>query len=76
VGIVDQLQDTTVDLVLAGHTHRIANFMVGRIPVAEGLNAGASYSVAQLMVQGGDVTWVGAATRLAKNLGVAQRADV
>ncbi len=76
VSITEALQDTTVDLVLAGHTHRIANFMVGRIPVAEGLNAGASYSVAQLMVQGGDVQWVGAATRVAKNLGVAQRADV
>jgi 2',3'-cyclic-nucleotide 2'-phosphodiesterase (5'-nucleotidase family) len=76
IDIVNQLQDTTVDLVLAGHTHRIANTMVGHIPVAEGLNAGASYSVAQLMVQGGDVVWTGAATRLAKNLGVASRADV
>jgi 2',3'-cyclic-nucleotide 2'-phosphodiesterase (5'-nucleotidase family) len=76
VPITEALQDTTVDLVLAGHTHRIANFKVGRIPVAEGLNAGASYSVAQLMVQGGDVQWVGAATRVAKTLGVAQRADV
>jgi 2',3'-cyclic-nucleotide 2'-phosphodiesterase (5'-nucleotidase family) len=76
VGITEALQSTTVDLVLAGHTHRIANFMVGHIPVAEGLNAGASYSVAQLMVQGGDVQWVGAATRVAKNLGVAKRADV
>lgn len=76
VGLTEALQSTTVDLVLAGHTHRIANFMVGHIPVAEGLNAGASYSVAQLMVQGGDVQWVGAATRVARNLGVAKRADV
>jgi 2',3'-cyclic-nucleotide 2'-phosphodiesterase (5'-nucleotidase family) len=76
VGIVDRLQDTTVDLVLAGHTHRIANFVRGRITVAEGLNAGASYSVAQLIVRGGDVEWVGAATRVAKNIGVAKRADV
>jgi 2',3'-cyclic-nucleotide 2'-phosphodiesterase (5'-nucleotidase family) len=76
LSIVDQLQDTTVDLVLAGHTHRIANFVRGRITVAEGLNAGASYSVAQLVVRGGDVEWVGAATRVAKNLGVAKRADV
>ena len=76
MAITQALQDTTVDLVLAGHTHRIANFMVGHIPVAEGLNAGASYSVAQLMVKGGDVEWVGAATRVAKNLGVAKRADV
>ena len=35
---------------------------------------GASYSVAQMMVTGGDVVWAGAATRVAKNLGVAQRA--
>ena len=76
VGIVDQLQDTTVDLVLAGHTHRVANFQHGHISVAEGLNAGASYSVAQLMVRDGDVAWAGTATRVAKNLGVAKRADV
>ncbi len=74
--IVKAIQDTTVDLVLAGHTHRVSNMMVGSIMVAEGLNAGASYSVAQLVVQGGDVEWAGAATRIAKNLGVAMRPDV
>ncbi|MCU0477533.1 MAG: 5'-nucleotidase C-terminal domain-containing protein [Chloroflexi bacterium] len=76
VDIVDRIQDTTVDLVLAGHTHRVANFVRGRITVAEGLNAGASYSVAQLMIHGGDVAWIGAATRVAKNIGVAKRPDV
>lgn len=76
VEIAQGLQDTTVDLILAGHTHRISNMMVGRILVAEGLNAGASYSVAQVLVQGGDVQWAGAATRVAKNLGVAKRPDV
>ena len=76
VGITEKLQDTTVDLVVAGHTHRAANTVIGRIPVVEGFNAGISYSVAQLMVDDGDVQWVGAATRLAKNLGVAERADV
>ena len=76
ITIVEKLQDTTVDLVIAGHTHRIANTMVGRIPVTEGVNAGGSYTVGQLMVHGGDVGWVGAATRVAKNLGVAPRADV
>ena len=76
VTIVDQLQDTTVDLVLAGHTHRVTNFVRGHITVAEGLNAGASYSVAQLIVRGGDVEWVGATTRVARSLGVAARADV
>ena len=65
-----------MDVILAGHTHRIANFMVGRILVAEGLNAGASYSVVQLVVHGQDVEWAGAATRVAKNIGVAPRADV
>ena len=35
-----------------------------------------SYSVGQLIVTGGDVQWAGAATRVAKNLGVAPRADV
>jgi 2',3'-cyclic-nucleotide 2'-phosphodiesterase (5'-nucleotidase family)/predicted AlkP superfamily phosphohydrolase/phosphomutase len=76
VPIVDKLQDTTVDLVIAGHTHRAANTVIGHIPVVEGFNAGISYSVAQLMVDDGDVQWTGAATRLAKNVGVAQRADV
>ena len=76
VTIAESLQDTEVDLILAGHTHRISNLKVGRITVAEGLNAGASYSVVQMLIHGGDVEWVGAATRLAKNLGVAQRADV
>ena len=76
IEIVNKLQDTTIDAVIAGHTHRAANTVVGRIPVLEGFNAGVSYSVAQLMVRGGDVAWVGASTRVAKNLGVAQRADV
>ena len=70
IGIVDKLQNTTVDLVIAGHTHRAANTVVGRIPIVEGFNAGISYSVAQLMVRGDDVAWTGAATRTAKNLGV------
>ena len=74
--IVGKLQNTTVDLVIAGHTHRAANTVVGRIPVVEGFNAGVSYSVAQMMVRGRDVVWTGAATRTAKNLGVEPRADV
>ena len=76
IGIVEALQDTTIDLVVAGHTHRAANTVVGKIPLVEGFNAGASYSVAQLMVKGGDVAWAGTATRTAKNLGVAPRPDV
>jgi 2',3'-cyclic-nucleotide 2'-phosphodiesterase (5'-nucleotidase family) len=76
IEIVNAIQNTTVDLVLAGHTHRVSNMMVGKILVAEGYNAGASYSVAQLVVHGGDVEWAGAATRIAKNLGVPMRPDV
>ena len=74
--IVGQLQKTTVDLVIAGHTHRIANTVVGDIPIVEGVNAGGSYSVAQMVIRGGDVQWTGAATRVAKSLGVANRQDV
>jgi 2',3'-cyclic-nucleotide 2'-phosphodiesterase (5'-nucleotidase family) len=74
--IVGKLQGTSVDLVIAGHTHRVANTVVGHIPVVEGVNAGGSYSVAQLMIDGSDVAWTGAATRIAKNLGVAPRLDV
>jgi 2',3'-cyclic-nucleotide 2'-phosphodiesterase (5'-nucleotidase family) len=74
--IADALQGTTVDAMIVGHTHRVSNLMRGHILITEGINAGASYSVLQLMVQGGDVTWVGGATRVAKNIGVAARADV
>ena len=76
MGIADELQDTTVDAMIVGHTHRISNLMRGNILITEGINAGTSYSVLQLMVQGGDVQWAGGATRVAKNIGVAQRADV
>ena len=74
--IANALQDTSVDAIVAGHTHRVSNLMVGDILVTEGINAGASYSVLQLMVSGGDVDWAGGATRIAKNLGVAPRPDV
>ena len=74
--IAQGVQDTTVDVIMAGHTHRVSNLMVGDILVAEGINAGASYSVVQMVVSGHDVEWAGGATRIAKNLGVAKRADV
>jgi 2',3'-cyclic-nucleotide 2'-phosphodiesterase (5'-nucleotidase family) len=76
IPIAEDLDDTTVDAVVAGHTHRVSNLMVGDILVTEGINAGASYAVLQLMVSGGDVQWAGGATRIARNLGVARRADV
>ncbi|MFN2198983.1 MAG: alkaline phosphatase family protein, partial [Anaerolineales bacterium] len=76
IDIVQGIQDTSVDVVLAGHTHRVSNLMVGKILVAEGINAGASYSVVQMVVHGQDVEWAGAATRIAKNLGVEARPDV
>ncbi|MGZ8605563.1 MAG: 5'-nucleotidase C-terminal domain-containing protein [Actinomycetota bacterium] len=76
IGIAEGIQDTTVDVVLAGHTHRVSNLMVGDILVAEGINAGASYSVVQMVIKSGDVEWAGGATRIAKNLGVAARPDV
>lgn len=76
LSIADQLQDTTVDAMLVGHTHRISNLQYGKFPILEGYNAGMSYSVLQLEVHGGDVVWAGGATRVATNLGVAARADV
>ena len=76
MGIADELQDTTVDAMIVGHTHRVSNLMRGNILITEGINAGASFSVLQLLVHGGDVAWAGGATRVAKNLGVAARADV
>ena len=74
--IADALQGTTVDAIIAGHTHRVSNLMRGHILVVEGINAGASYSVLQLMVQDKDVAWAGGATRIAKTIGVTPRADV
>ena len=76
MGIADELQDTTVDAMIVGHTHRVSNLMRGNILVTEGINAGATYSALQLLVKGGDVAWAGGATRVAKTLGVAPRADV
>jgi 2',3'-cyclic-nucleotide 2'-phosphodiesterase (5'-nucleotidase family) len=76
VTIAQGLQDTTVDAIIAGHTHKIANMMVGDILVTEGLNAGLTYSVLQLVVHGGDVEWAGGSTRIARTLGVTPRADV
>ena len=74
--IADALQDTTVDAMIVGHTHRVSNLMRGDILITEGINAGASFSVLQLILKGGDVEWAGGATRIAKTLGVAERADV
>jgi 2',3'-cyclic-nucleotide 2'-phosphodiesterase (5'-nucleotidase family) len=76
ITIAEQIQDTNVDVILAGHTHRVSNLMVGRILVAEGINAGASYSVVQMVIHNEDVEWAGAATRIAKNIGVGHREDV
>jgi len=76
VPIAQALGSTTVDAIIAGHTHRVSNLMVGDILVTEGINAGASYSVLQLMIAGGDVQWAGGATRIAKDIGVTPRADV
>ena len=76
VPIAEALSTTTVDAIVAGHTHRVSNLMVGDILVTEGINAGASYSVLQLMVERGDVSWAGGATRIAKDIGVTPRADV
>jgi 2',3'-cyclic-nucleotide 2'-phosphodiesterase (5'-nucleotidase family) len=76
MAIAQGVQDTTVDVIMAGHTHRVSNLMVGDILVAGGINAGASYSVVQMVVSDKDVEWAGGATRIAKNLGVAKRADV
>ncbi len=80
IDIAEMLQDTTIDVILAGHTHRISNLMVGNILVGQGLNAGASYSVVQLVTAGAgknhDVIWAGGSTRVAKILGVDAREDV
>jgi len=76
ITLANDLQDTTIDLIAGGHTHRITTTMVGHIQVIENENAGKNFSVSQLLVANGDVVWIGAATRLAKTLGVAQRPDV
>ena len=40
--IADELQSTTVDAMIVGHTHRVSNLMRGKILITEGINAGAS----------------------------------
>lgn len=76
LSIADQLQDTTIDAMVVGHTHRISNLQYGNFPIVEGINAGTSFSVLQMLVRDGDVDWIGASTRVAKSIGVPQRADV
>lgn len=76
IDIANEIQGTEVDVMLGGHTHRITNTKVGHILLAEGINAGTSYSVVQMIIHGQNVEWAGAATRMAKDLGVAQREDV
>jgi 2',3'-cyclic-nucleotide 2'-phosphodiesterase (5'-nucleotidase family)/predicted AlkP superfamily phosphohydrolase/phosphomutase len=76
INIAEQIQDTEVDVIIAGHTHRVSNLMVGDILVVEGINAGASYSVVQMVIHNRDVEWAGGATRIAKNVGVPAREDV
>ena len=76
VTIAEALAGTTIDAIVAGHTHRVSNLMVGDILVTEGINAGATYSVLQLIVTGGDVVWAGGATRVAKTLGVTPDPEV
>ena len=76
IGIADALAGTTVDAMIVGHTHRVSNLMVGDILVVEGINAGTSFSVLQLMVEGDDVAWAGGSTRVAKAIGVTPRDDV
>ncbi|GAP12529.1 5'-nucleotidase/2',3'-cyclic phosphodiesterase [Longilinea arvoryzae] len=76
VDIANEIQKTEVDVMLGGHTHRVSNLMVGHILIAEGINAGTSYSVVQMIVHGQNVEWAGAATRMAKDIGVAKDADV
>ena len=77
ITIAEGLQDTSVDAIVAGHTHRISNLQVGKITVVEGINAGATYSVLQIMVTGKEeVHWIGSATRVAYSLGVTPNAQV
>ena len=48
-----QLQDTTVDAMIVGHTHRVSNLDASATSsITEGINAGASYSVAPADGQG------------------------
>jgi 2',3'-cyclic-nucleotide 2'-phosphodiesterase (5'-nucleotidase family) len=70
ITLANDLQGTTIDLMMGGHTHWVTNTMVGHIAVIENQNAGINFSVSQLLVANGDVVWAGTATRLAKNQSV------
>jgi 2',3'-cyclic-nucleotide 2'-phosphodiesterase (5'-nucleotidase family) len=76
ITLANGLQNTTIDVIMGGHTHWVTNTMVGNILVVENQNAGKDISVVQMLVTGNDVTWAGGATRLVKNIGVSPRPDV
>ena len=74
--IADRLKPTTVDAMVVGHTHRISNLMRGHILVTEGINAGTSYSVLQLMVSAGRRGLGGRRHPRRQDAGGSPRADV
>ena len=76
ITLANDIQASSVDLMIGGHTHRITNTMVGKILVMEDYNAGRDFSVTQLLVANNEVVWAGGSNRNAKTLGVPQRADV
>jgi 2',3'-cyclic-nucleotide 2'-phosphodiesterase (5'-nucleotidase family) len=76
ITLAEELQDSSIDVILGGHTHWPTNVMVGEILVLEGTNAGKDFPVVQMMVAGNEVVWAGGTNFLPKTLGVAQRPDV
>ena len=75
VNIANGIQDTTVDVILAGHTHRVSNLMVGRHPDHRRASTPEPATRScRWWSKGRDVEWAGGATRIAKNIGVAKRA--
>jgi 2',3'-cyclic-nucleotide 2'-phosphodiesterase (5'-nucleotidase family) len=74
--LANDIQDSSVDVMFGGHTHRQTNTMVGDILLMESQNAGRDIGVTQLIVADNEVVWGSGANLVAKTLGVSPRADV
>ena len=58
IAIAQALQDTTVDVIVAGHTHRVSNLMVGNILVARDSTPARAIPCSRWSY-GRDVEWAG-----------------
>ena len=76
VPIAEALGDTTIDAIVAGHTHRVTNTWSATSSSPKASTRVRATPCCNSCVDGDDVGWIGGATRYAKTLGITPRADV